>query len=100
MRVCVVGESGKLVEYMVQHALDRGHEVVGVCREQSVGKLAEFEGQITVVPGATERPRGQEQAVAGATACSSWSSRARSTGTRRETAQAVLDHAEPGAPVF
>ena len=33
MRVCIVGASGKLGRYMVQHALDRGDEVVGVCRE-------------------------------------------------------------------
>ncbi len=53
MRVCIVGASGKLGRYMVQHALDRGYEVVGVCREKSVGKLDAFEGRITVVPGAT-----------------------------------------------
>ncbi len=28
-RVCIVGASGKLGQYMVQHALDRGYEVVG-----------------------------------------------------------------------
>jgi putative NADH-flavin reductase len=27
MRVCIVGASGKLGHYMVQHALDRGYEV-------------------------------------------------------------------------
>jgi hypothetical protein len=54
-KVCIVGASGKLGQYMVQHALDRGYEVVGVCRERSVGKLDAF------------------------------------------TAQAVLDHARPGA---
>ena len=31
MKVCIVGASGKLEKYMVQHALDRGYEVVGVC---------------------------------------------------------------------
>ncbi|WP_260478681.1 hypothetical protein [Kibdelosporangium aridum] len=31
-KVCVVGASGKLRRSMVQHALDRGYEVVGVCR--------------------------------------------------------------------
>lgn len=36
MKVCIVGASGKLGQYMVQHALDRGYAVVGVCREQSV----------------------------------------------------------------
>ena len=26
MKVCIVGASGKLGQYMVQHALDRGYE--------------------------------------------------------------------------
>ena len=39
MKVCIVGASGKLGQYMVQHSLDRGHEVVGVCRPASVAKL-------------------------------------------------------------
>ena len=64
-RVCIVGASGKLGRYMVQHALDRGYEVVGVCREQSVGKLDEFEGRITVVPGATDDREVIRRAVAG-----------------------------------
>jgi len=46
MRVCIVGASGKLGQYMVQHALDRGYEVVGVCRQESVGKLDRFKGRI------------------------------------------------------
>lgn len=53
MKVCIVGASGKLGKYMVQHALDRDYEVVGVCREHSVGKLDAFRGCITVIPGAT-----------------------------------------------
>ncbi len=28
-KICIVGASGKLGRYMVQHALDRGYEVVG-----------------------------------------------------------------------
>ena len=42
MRVCIVGASGKLGRYMVEHCLDRGYDVVGVCREQSVAKLDAF----------------------------------------------------------
>ena len=51
MKVCIVGASGKLGLYMVQHALDRGYEVAGVCREQSLSKLAQFEERITIFPG-------------------------------------------------
>ena len=53
-KICIVGASGKLGKYMIQHALDRGYEVVGVCRQKSVGKLDEFRDQITIVPGNTD----------------------------------------------
>src|SRR5213595_2817295 len=65
MRVCIVGASGKLGQYMVQHALDRGYEVVGVCREQSVEKLDAFKGRITILPGATDDGEVIKRAVAG-----------------------------------
>src|SRR6187549_3998796 len=65
MRVCIVGASGKLGQYMVQQSLDRGYEVVGVCREQSVGKLDAFKGRITVIPGATDDREVIKRAVAG-----------------------------------
>ena len=64
-KVCIVGASGKLGQYMVRHALDRGYEVVGVCREKSVEKLDAFEGSITIVPGATDEPDVIKRAVAG-----------------------------------
>ena len=44
MKVCIVGASGKLGRYMVRHALGRGHEVVGVCWEQSVGSSPSSRG--------------------------------------------------------
>ncbi|MGW1179219.1 NAD(P)-dependent oxidoreductase [Kitasatospora sp. NPDC002543] len=96
-KVCVIGASGKLGQYMVGHALERGYEVVGVCRERSVPKLAAFEGRITVVPGATNDPEVVRRAVAGCdgvlTVLVPWGVRQYSSGT----AQAVLDHARPGA---
>jgi hypothetical protein len=97
MRVCIVGASGKLGKYMVQHALDRGYEVVGVCREKSVGKLAEFEGRITVVPGATDDREVIKRAVAGCDGVLVVLVPRGVHGYSSGTAQAVLDHAEPGA---
>jgi hypothetical protein len=97
MKVCIIGASGKLGQYMVQHALDRGYEVVGVCREQSVGKLERFRGRITVIPGRTNDREVIKKAVAGCdgvlTVLVSWGVHQYSSGT----AQAVLDFARPGA---
>ncbi len=97
MRVCIVGASGKLGRYMVQHALDRGYEVVGVCRERSVGKLDVFKGRMTIIPGATNDREVIKKAVAGCdgvlTVLVPWGAHQYSSGT----AQAVLDHARLGA---
>lgn len=97
MRVCIVGASGKLGRYMVGHALERGHEVVGVCRRQSVGKLDDLAGRIEIVPGATNDREVIRAAVEGCdgvlTVLVPWGVNGYATGT----AQAVLDHAEPGA---
>jgi NAD(P)-dependent dehydrogenase (short-subunit alcohol dehydrogenase family) len=97
VRVCVVGASGKLGKYMVQHALDRGYEVVAVCREQSVGKLAGFEGRIEVVPGATDDREVIARAVAGCDGVLVVLVPRGVQGYSSGTAQAVLDHAETGA---
>lgn len=97
MRVCVVGASGKLGRYMVRHALDRGYDVVAVCREKSVAKLDAFKGRVTVVPGATNDVDVIKRAVAGCdgvlVVLVPWGVQQYSTGT----AQAVLDHAPAGA---
>ena len=96
-KVCIVGTSGKLGQYMVQHALDKGYEVVGVCRKKSVEKLARFKGQITVLPGATNDRDIIKKAVEGCdgvlTVLVPWGVQNYSSGT----AQAVLDFAKPDA---
>jgi NAD(P)-dependent dehydrogenase (short-subunit alcohol dehydrogenase family) len=97
MRVCIVGASGKLGTHMVGHALERGHEVVAVCREQSVTKLAKFDGRITLVPGATDDCDVMQRAVAGADRVLVVLVPRGVHHYASGTAQAVLDHAEPGA---
>jgi hypothetical protein len=92
-KICIVGASGKLGQYMVQHALDRDCEVVAVCREKSVGKLARFEGRITVMPGPTSDRDLVQRAVSGCdgvlTVLVPWGVQKYAS----RTAQAVLDHA-------
>jgi NAD(P)-dependent dehydrogenase (short-subunit alcohol dehydrogenase family) len=97
MNVCIVGASGKLGRYMVQHALDRGYEVVGVCRAQSVGKLDAFKGRITVIPGATDDREVIKNAVAGCGGVLVVLVPRGVHGYSTGTAQAVLDYAPPGA---
>ena len=97
MRVCIVGASGKLGRYMVEHALDRGHDVVAVCREQSIGKLAEFRGRISVVTGATDDGEVIRRAVTGCDGVLVVLVPRGVHGYSTGTAHAVLDHAPPGA---
>lgn len=97
MKVCIVGASGKLGHYMIQHALDRGYEVVGVCRSESVTKLDKFANRIKIVPGRTNDRDVIRRAVEGCdgvlTVLVPWGMEQYSSGT----AQAVLDFAKPGA---
>lgn len=97
MKVAIVGASGKLGRYMVQHCLDRGYGVVGVCREKSVGKLDVFKGRISIVPGRTNDREVIRRAISDCdgvlTVLVPWGVEGYSTGT----AQAVLDCAKPGA---
>lgn len=96
-RVCIVGASGKLGQYMIRHCLDRGYEVVGVCRPESVPKLDRFADQIRIVPGRTDDRAAIADAVAGCdgvlVVLVPWGVSDYSSGT----AQAVLDLAEPHA---
>lgn len=97
MKICIVGASGKLGQYMIQQVLDRGYQVVGVCREQSVAKLARFADRIEIIPGFTNDRQVIERAVKGCdgvlTVLAPWGVNHYSSGT----AQAVLDFAEPDA---
>jgi len=96
-RVCIIGASGKLGQYMVRQSLDRGYEVVGACRKRSVSKLGALADQITVVPGDTNDRQVIQKAVAGCdgvlTVLVPWGVQQYASGT----AQAVLDYAEPEA---
>jgi len=97
MKICIVGASGKLGQYLVQHALDRDYEVVGVCRQESVGKLDRFKGRITVIPGATDDREVIKRAVAGCDGVLVVMTAVGVNGYSTGTTQAVLDYAPPGA---
>ncbi len=96
-KVCIVGISGLLGQYMTQHCLDRGYEVVGVCREESVHKLDRFKGNVTVYPGNTNDREIVRKAVKDCngvlTVLMPWGVQQYSS----TIAQAVLDFAEPEA---
>jgi hypothetical protein len=76
---------------MVQHGLDRGHDVVGVCRKQSVAKLDRFKGRITVITGPTDD---RDVIRRGAAGCDGVLTVLAPMGVRQyasRTAQALLD---------
>ena len=97
MKVCIVGASGKLGQYMVQHALDRGYEVAGVCRVQSVEKLGRFRNRISIVHGATDDRDVIKRAVEGCDAVLTVLVPRGLHQYASGTAQAVLDFARPEA---
>lgn len=96
-KVCIIGASGKLGRYMVEHALKRGYEIVAVCRERSVAKLEDFKKRIAIVPGQTNDRDVIRQAVTGCdgvlTVLVPWGMNHYASGT----AQAVLDYAPENA---
>lgn len=96
-KVCVIGASGKLGQYLIQHCLERGYQVVGVCRAQSVSKLDEYKDRIEIIPGKTNDREVIQRAVDDCdgvlTVLVPWGRQNYSSGT----AQAVLDYAKPQA---
>jgi NADPH:quinone reductase-like Zn-dependent oxidoreductase len=96
-KVCIIGASGKLGQYMVQHSLEMNYEVIAVCREQSKAKLDRFAGRISIITGATNDRNIVKEAVSKCdgvlTVLVPWGMQKYASGT----AQAVLDYAEEGA---
>lgn len=97
MKVCIIGASGKLGQYMLRHCLSLGYDVVAVCRAQSAAKLEHLRHRIEIVSGHTNDREVIRRAVAGCngvlTVLVPWGVRGYASGT----AQAVLDYARPGA---
>jgi hypothetical protein len=96
-KVCIVGASGKLGKYMVQHCLSKGYEVVGVCREKSVHKLEAYKDKMTIIPGQTNDPEIIKKAVKNCdgvlTVLAPWGMQNYSSGT----AGAVMEFAKKDA---
>lgn len=96
-RICILGISGKLGQYMTGHALDRGYQVQGVCRPESVHKLAQWGDRIRIFPGRTDDRDVVAKALKGCdgvlTVLVPWGVR----GYATDTAKAALDLADPGA---
>lgn len=92
-KVCIIGASGKLGQYMIDHALRQGWQVNGVCRKRSVSKLERFRGLIKIFAGYTNDEEVVKQAVEGCDAVFTvlvpWGINHYASGT----AKAVLDHA-------
>lgn len=82
---------------MTEHALDRGYEVVGVCRAASVHKLARFGDHVKIVPGLTSDAAVVAEAMKDCdgvlTILVPWGT----DGYATRTARAVLSAAEPDA---
>ena len=89
---------------MVQHALDRGYEVVAVCRQQSVAKLDTFKGRITIIQGATNDRDVIKRAVSGCdgvlTVLVPWGVQQYSSGTAQAVLDFLMEYHKKGATVL
>lgn len=92
-KVCIVGISGKLGQYMLKHALARGYQVTGVCRPESIGKLGAYRQNVTLFPGRTDDAAVVARAVQGCDAVLSVMAPWGITDYASGTARAVLDAA-------
>jgi len=96
-RIAIIGISGKLGRHLAQHALAQGHEVRGLCRPDSIGKLTGFADRVEIVTGDTSDPAIIAQTIRGCdgvlTVLVPWGT----TGMATRTALAVLAHAAPRA---
>ena len=82
---------------MLQHALDKGYDVTGVCRAQSVDKLSPWKDRMTIITGTSNDRDVIRQAVSNCdgvlTVLVPWGVQKYASGT----AQAVLDFAPADA---
>lgn len=96
-KICIVGASGKLGQYLIEHALAAGYQVSAVCREQSLPKLARFVGRIELHGAPTDDTDTLRRASAGCDAVLTvlvpWGMNHYASGTAR----AVLDNAPDDA---
>lgn len=96
-KICIVGASGKLGQYMIEHALAAGYEVNAVCREQSLPKLARFVGRIRLFGAATDDVDTIRQASAGCAAVLvvlvPWGMQRYASGTARAVIETAPDDA-------
>ncbi|MFG1497179.1 NAD(P)H-binding protein [Saccharospirillum sp. HFRX-1] len=96
-KICIVGASGKLGQYMIEHALAAGYQVSAVCREQSLPKLARYVGRIELHGAPTDDADTLRRASAGCDAVLTvlvpWGMNHYASGTAR----AVLDNAPADA---
>jgi len=96
-KICIIGISGKLGRYMLDHALARGYEVTGVCRPQSVHKLDAYRGRVTLFPGRCNDREVIRAAVKGCDGVLTVLIPMGMDNYASGMTQAVLDFAEPGA---